>query len=305
MVLSRTIELFCTEQSGHWYPAIGEEAAVVGTFAGLRADDAAAPHYRGALIVPWLRGAPLRSVLGTIVQRPSSPTRGRLYGGFAGDIARGVVPYVTMVLGPNLAVAAGLALAKKTRGSDAVAVASFGDGTAGTGDFHETLNLASVLRLPVVFVCQNNQLSISTPASEGLACDSVSEWAARYRMPAATVDGNDVVAVYRAVGVAVDRARAGHGPSFVEALTYRRTGHFWADPAGYRPAEEVEAWTQRDPITALETRLLASGAAGREELDTVWTRANADVAEAAAALAEEPPLSADDLGLEEVYEHAR
>src|SRR5579884_4138737 len=98
MVLSRAIEPSCIQQSGHWYPSIGEEAAVVGTFAGLRPDDAAAPHYRGALIVPWLRGAPLRSVLGAIVQRPSGPTRGRLYGGFAGDISRGVVPYVTMVL---------------------------------------------------------------------------------------------------------------------------------------------------------------------------------------------------------------
>jgi TPP-dependent pyruvate/acetoin dehydrogenase alpha subunit len=305
MVLSRTIELFCTEQSGHWYPAIGEEAAVVGTFAGLRADDAAAPHYRGALIVPWLRGAPLRSVLGAVVHRRSSPTLGRLYGGFAGDIARGVVPYVTMVLGPNLAVAAGLALAMKTRGSDTVAVASFGDGTAGTGDFHESLNLASVLQVPVVFVCQNNQVSISTPASEGLACDSVTEWASRYRMPAATVDGNDVLAVYCAVGDAVERGRAGHGPSFIEALTYRRTGHFWADQAAYRPPEDVEVWTQRDPITQLETRLLAGGAASRHDLDGVWDWARREVKEAAAALDEEPPLSTDDLGLEEVYEYAR
>jgi pyruvate dehydrogenase E1 component alpha subunit len=193
----------------------------------------------------------------------------------------------------------------KTRGSDAVAVAAFGDGTAGTGDFHESLNLASVLQLPAVFVCQNNQVSISTPMSEGLACDSVAEWAARYRMPAVTVDGNDVVAVYSAVGEAVERARAGGGPSFIEALTYRRTGHFWADPAVYRSSDEAERWAERDPITRLEARLLAGGAATQEEIDAVWAQSRADVDAAAAELADEPVLSADDLGLEEVYEYAR
>src|SRR5581483_3028240 len=109
MVLSRQIETFCMAQSGHWYPAIGEEATVVGTFAGLRQDDMAAPHYRGALIVPWLRGSPLKDIIGCIVQRRGSRTGGRLYGGFTGDMERGVFPFITMVLGPNLSVATGMA----------------------------------------------------------------------------------------------------------------------------------------------------------------------------------------------------
>jgi TPP-dependent pyruvate/acetoin dehydrogenase alpha subunit len=223
MVLSRTIELYAIDLSPHWYPSVGEEAVVVGTFSGLAEGDMAVPHYRGALIVPWLRGRPLRDVMACLVQRRTSPTAGRLYGSFTGALDLGVMPYVTMVLGPNLGVATGCALAFRCRGEPRVAVATLGDGTAGTGDFHESLNLAASLSLPVVFVCQNNGWSISTPADSALAGRSVAEWAERYGMPASQVDGNDVMAVREAVGAAVEHARTGRGPSFVEARTYRRT----------------------------------------------------------------------------------
>src|SRR5581483_4048681 len=143
MALAREIEAFCCEKSPHWYAGIGEEAVPVGVFGALEPNDFAAPHYRGALIVPWLRGRPLRDVLACVVLRRSSPTGGRLYGGFVGGIELGVLPYVTMVLGPNLAIAAGVALAFKTRREEHVAVATLGDGTTGTGDFHESLNLAA------------------------------------------------------------------------------------------------------------------------------------------------------------------
>jgi TPP-dependent pyruvate/acetoin dehydrogenase alpha subunit len=295
MVLSRTIELFAIDLSPHWYPGVGEEAVVVGTFSGLREGDMAVPHYRGALIVPWLRGRALRDVLGCLIQRQGSPTGGRLYGSFVGALEHGVMPYVTMVLGPNLGVATGCALAFRSRGEERVAVATLGDGTAGTGDFHESLNLAASLALPVVFVCQNNQFSISTPAAAALAGASVAEWAARYGMPAERVDGNDVEAVRAAVDAAVGRARAGGGPAFVEALTYRRTGHFGADPAAYRDADELREWEERDPIARLERRL---GVAA----DPVWERCRAEVAAAARAAEERPPLTAADLGIEEVYE---
>lgn len=304
MVLSREIELHACRASGHWYPSIGEEAAVVGTFSALRDGDLAAPHYRGALVVPWLRGQPLSAVLGCLHYHRASPTRGRLYGGFAGDLEHLVVPYVTMVLGPTLAIAVGAGLAFKARGEARVALASFGDGTAGTGDFHESLNLAAVLGVPVVFVCQNNQFSISTPARRALACASVADWAAAFRMPASVVDGNDVVAVRQAVGDAVARARDGGGPSFVEAITYRRTGHFIADPADYRDPGEAADWAERDPIRLLEHRLLAAGLTAAE-LEGVWIDCQAAVAAAAAEARAGEPLGAEDLGIGEPYAPAR
>jgi pyruvate dehydrogenase E1 component alpha subunit len=300
MVHSREIELHCTRKTGHWYPAIGEEATVVGTFAELQEDDFAAPHYRGALIVPWLRGRPLVEVLGCLHYNKTSPTRGRLVGGFTGDIARRVLPYVTMVLGPSLALGVGAALGFQRRGEPNVAVASFGDGTAGTGDFHEALNLAASLQVPVVFVCQNNQYSISTFHKRTLAGAGIADWASRYGMPSSTVDGNDVVAVADSVGAAVRRARGGGGPTLIEAVTYRRTGHFIADPAPYRDPQEVERWEEHDPILALESLLLERGAP-RARLQETWSRARADIELAAAAADAAPSLKPVDVGVGEAY----
>jgi acetoin:2,6-dichlorophenolindophenol oxidoreductase subunit alpha len=296
MLLSREVELYCTRLTPHWYPSIGEEATIVGTFSGLDAGDVAAPHYRGGLIVPWLRGRPLADVLACVHPSRESPTRGRLYGPFCGDVERRVVPYVTMVLGPTIAIAVGAALTFKLRAARNVAVASFGDGTAGTGDFHEALNLAAGRRLPVIFVAQNNQFSISTRASSALACDSIAEWARSYRMPAQRVDGNDVVAIADAVRSATARARDGGGPSFIEAQTYRLTGHFIADPAPYMDSREMEEQRRRDPLLVAEERLRAAGV--REEVfETEREAAKAAVAQAAREAKARPPLTAGDLGL--------
>jgi TPP-dependent pyruvate/acetoin dehydrogenase alpha subunit len=299
MATSRAIETHCVALSPHWYPSLGEEAVLAGTWSQLREDDFAVPHYRGALLIPWLRGRSLKDVLACVRQRRSSPTGGRLYGAFAGDIERRVMPYVTMVLGPNLGVATGIAFAFSRQPGEAIAIASLGDGTAGTGDFHEALNLAGSLRLPVVFVCQNNQVSISTPTAVTHAGESIASWASRYGMPAERVDGNDVEAVAAAVGSAAGRARAGAGPSFVEALTYRQTGHFGADPAAYRDAAEAEEWAARDPLAAVEARLKAGGMSA-DALDAVRRDAEAAVERAAAALEDEPPLGLADLGVVEV-----
>jgi len=302
MAMSREIERYCLAKSPHWYAGVGEEATVVGTYLGLDREDFAAPHYRGALIIPWLRGRPLRDVLGCVVQRRSSPTLGRLYGSFAGGLEWGVMPYVTMVLGPNLGVATGAALAFRHRGQSRVAVASMGDGTAGTGDFHESLNMAAAMRLPCVFVCQNNQFSISTSTATSLAGESIADWAARYGMPSRRVDGNDVEAVFDAVGEAVAAARSGAGPSFVEALTYRQTGHFGADPAAYRSADEHQAWTERDPLLRAAAALEALGVPAAATERTLHDVA-AELAAAAEALEQEPLLSPEDLDREEAMVH--
>lgn len=303
MLVSRAIEHYCVEKTPHWYAGLGEEATVVGTFMSLARDDFAAPHYRGSLVIGWLRGRPLADVLGAVTQRSGSPTLGRLYGSFAGALELGVMPCVTMVLGPNLAVAAGAALAFKGRGESRVALASMGDGTAGTGDFHETLNMAASMKVPCVFVCQNNQFSISTSTRSMLACESIADWAGRYGMPSEQVDGNDVEAVHGAVSAAVARARAGEGPSFVESLTYRHTGHFAADPAAYRSAEEHEAWMERDPIARAEARLRELGVA-EDELARVREDVAVELRRAAEELERRPPLTAEDLEREEAPVHA-
>jgi pyruvate dehydrogenase E1 component alpha subunit len=302
MLLSRGIERFCIEKSPHWYAGIGEEAVVVGTFSALEPEDFAAPHYRGALIIPWLRGRPLEDVLACVAQHRGSPTGGRLYGSFAGALELGVMPYVTMVLGPNLSVAAGAALAYRTRGEQRVALATHGDGTAGTGDFHESLNLAASLELPCVFVCQNNQFSISTSTRATLAGESVADWASRYGMPSRQIDGNDVEAVHTAVGEAVAAARAGEGPSFIEALTYRQTGHFGGDPAVYRSAEQHAEGIARDPIARAEAQLRERGVSD-EQLAHAAEEVAADLRRAAEIVEQAPPLTAADLGLDEVIAH--
>ena len=146
MAMSRAIETHCIESSPHWYPSLGEEAVLIGTWSQLRPEDYAVPHYRGALVISWLRGRSVKDVLGTFTQRKSSPTGGRLYGSFAGGIEHKVMPYITMVLGPNLAVAGGIAFAYRQQGTGGIAIASMGDGTTATGDFHESLNFAASRR---------------------------------------------------------------------------------------------------------------------------------------------------------------
>ena len=303
MVVSRGIERACIEKSGHWYPSLGEEAVIIGSFSGLRREDAAVPHYRGALVVPWLRGRTLTQVMGCVTPSRTSPTRGRMYGGFAGGMEFGVMPFITNVLGPNIAVATGMALAFKLRSEPRVAVVTFGDGTASTGEFHESLNMGAALGAPVIYVCQNNGYSISTDTKRTLAGKTVADWASRYGMPTALVDGNDVLAVVEAVGNFVERARAGGGPALVEAKTLRRGGHFGADPGAYMSQEHTRAAEGSDPIQRLEQVMRVHGCTG-SQIEAVWAEVAAELAQAVAAANTQPALTAQDLGLDEVFEHA-
>jgi acetoin:2,6-dichlorophenolindophenol oxidoreductase subunit alpha len=239
MAVSRSLEEECVRLSGLWYPSIGEEASIIGTFWGADPDDVLYPHYRGSLVVQWMRGRPLDDIFRVMLHRAGAATKGRHAVPFDGHAAGLVMPFASIMLGPNIAMAAGTALALKYRETRSIAICSFGDGTAGTGDFHETLNMAEGLKLPMVFVCQNNQFSISTPANSSLAGDAVSGWAAGYGIPSNKVDGNDLIAVLNAIDSAVEQTRNEQRPTFVELSTYRRTGHFAADPARYRDQEQL------------------------------------------------------------------
>jgi TPP-dependent pyruvate/acetoin dehydrogenase alpha subunit len=204
----------------------------------------------------------------------------------------GLLPTFAIV-GAGLPVAAGAALAAQVKRTGQAAIAVFGDGSANIGAFHETLNLAAVWKLPVVFICENNlygeytRIQLTTPV-EDLATRAVS-----YNMPGVVVDGQDVDLVTRAVAEALARARSGDGPSLLEMKTYRYSGHSRSDAATYRPAGELDAWKQRDPIEIYGSRLVEQGTASEQGLVALRAETKADVERAAeAALASpEPAIS--------------
>lgn len=258
MLATREIDRVIGSIDGHWHPALGEEAVIAGCYHGLRAGDVVAPHYRGMLAASYARGADLRRLFAGLDGRVTSHTRGRYRSDVCGPFEVGIIGLYSGALGPTLEYAAGAALAAKMDANGGVALAVFGDGSASRGNFHEALNLSAVLKLPIVYVCQNNQYAISTP-SEREHGGSIVDRAPGYGVPGIHVDGNDVVAVHETVATAVARARSGEGPTLIEAFTYRLGGHMSADTAPYRPQSELEAWSQRDPIALHAARLATEG----------------------------------------------
>jgi pyruvate dehydrogenase E1 component alpha subunit len=204
------------------------------------------------------------------------------------------------IVGGGIPIAAGAALAAQLRGTDQVAVSFMGDGATDIGVFHESLNLAALWDLPVVFVVENNGYADFIAQRDHQRIEQVSGRAAGYGMAGETVDGNDVEEVQRAAGDAVDRARSGHGPTLLECVTYRWRGHFEGDPQPYRTQDEVEAWKERDPLVLAEWRLSDRGELDDDERDAIHAAARARVADAVAfaEAADMPdPLSA----LEDVF----
>ncbi len=307
MALSRSLERACCAVNPRWFPAEGEEATIVGSFYGLRSDDVAAPHYRGPFIVYFMRGASLARLSAQALGKATGYTLGRSVP-FTGPLDLNVVPWVAGDLGTSLGVATGAGLAawydRQLHGSaarDRVVVVSFGDGTANRGDFHENINLAALWKLPVVYVCQNNAFAISLHRSSYLPeGSSIAARATGYGIPGVCVDGNDVVAVHEAVQQAVARARAGEGPTLIEAETYRMAGHWAGDSATYRDPAELEQWRQRDPLLCLESRLNRQGVATAEQTAGYRRQAEAAVEQAMAEARSAASAGLAELGLDEV-----
>ena len=285
---------------GHWHPALGEEAVIAGCYHGLRPGDAVAPHYRGMLGASYARGADLRRLFAGLEGKATSYTRGRYRSDVCGPFEVGVIGLYSGALGPTIEYAAGAALAAKLDGKGGVALAVFGDGTASRGNFHEAVNLAAVLKLPVVFVCQNNQFAISTPAGREHG-GRIVDRATGYGIPGVGVDGNDVVAVHEAVQAAVARAREGGGPTLIEALTYRVGGHMTADPAAYRSKDEVDQWAGRDPLAQHEARLAREGILDAAGAARLREEVAAEVALAMKLAREDPMPGPDVLGVDRVF----
>ena len=175
-----------------------------------------------------------------------------------GDISKGMLPALAIV-GSGIPIAAGVALTFKLKNIQRVSVSFFGDGATNEGAFHEGLNLASVWKLPVIFICENNLFGVSTRISDTVLLENLSERSSGYGIPGVSVDGNNVEDVFYAARDAVSRARKGNGPTLIECKTYRHWGHSRTDPAKYRRKEEVEAWLERDPLIITRSRLTEMG----------------------------------------------
>lgn len=268
------------------HSSIGQEAVGVGVCYGLRRDDWVLPSLRtrAAFLV---RGISCRHQMAAVFGKDTPQAGGKNTSHHMGDPNLGLMVGGGIV-GGGIAVGVGAGLACKYRNSGAVSVVFFGDGASNRGDFHEALNLAGVLKLPVVFVIENNQYAMSTPLSRSTACRRLCDRSASYGFPGAQVDGNDVLAVHEAAQEAVDRARQDSIPTLLECVTYRWRGHSERDvDTPYRTVEEVEQWKLRCPIKRLHNQLLAWGCSERE-LETIDESCCAEVEDAAAYMDSAP-----------------
>ena len=253
--------------AGGLYRSLGQEATSVGSAFALEKGDVLGPLIRnlGSVLV---MGYSAREILTQHMGRAASPSGGKEGNLHFGLPERGVVSSISM-LGALVPVMAGIALAARMQRRRTVAMTYIGDGGTSTGAFHEGLNFAAVQKLPLVVIAENNGWAYSTPFRKQTAARSLADRAAAYGMPGETVDGNDVLAVYEAASVAVERARGGGGPTLLEALTYRMKGHAEHDGQAYVPREELEEWGRRDPIERYAATLLAAGDATAPDLAAI------------------------------------
>ena len=264
---------------GACHTYIGQEAVAVGVCAHLRHDDTVFSTHRGhghALA----KGVPPREVIAELFGKATGCSRGR--GGsmhlFSPEVG---LMGTTGIVGPNILQATGAGYSFRLLKTDRVSVGFFGDGAVSNGAFHEGINMAAIWDLPVIYVCENNMYATEVPFAYATKNQDVAERARSYGIPGIQVDGNDVVAIYEAAGAAVERARAGRGPTLIEARTYRTRPHAEGmRDAGYRTAEEIQEWKQRDPIALLREGAVSRGVVTDGDLDTIDDEIKAIVADA-------------------------
>ena len=270
----------------------GQEALAVGLASVLRDTDVVAATYRGHGIALALGLTP-ESVLGEIMGKAKG-----CCGGVGGtmhlcDMSVGFLP-TSAIVGAGIPIATGAALAFQTQGIDSVGVAVFGDGATNIGAFHEGLNLASIWKLPVIFICDNNVYGEYSRIHTTTPIEDLHMRAESYNMPHFALDGMDVSAVQAGISEAVERARTGGGPTLIEAKTYRFSGHSRTDQALYRPAGELEKWLERDPIKVTEDALVEQGILNHESIQAMKSSMKVEIANVIATCTEapEPPLAA-------------
>jgi pyruvate dehydrogenase E1 component alpha subunit len=270
---------------------LGEEAVAVGACAAIRDDDYITSTHRGHGHV-IAKGLDVKRMMAELLGKSTGYCNGKGGSMHIADISRGVLG-ANGIVGGGLPISVGSGLSSKYKGTGQVTLCFFGDGASNQGSFHESLNLASVWKLPVIYICENNQFAVTTPCCESTAVENIADRAVGYSMPGVVVDGNDVIAVYNTVSEAVERARAGDGPTLIECKTYRWEGHYLGDPQVYRSKEEVAAWKERDPIRRFAEKLLAENVMTLDEIEESDRRARDLIAEAEKFALESPLPSID------------
>lgn len=296
---SKAVELFAAgEIPGFVHLYLGEEAIATGVCANLEKKDYIASTHRGHghLIS---KGGDLKLMMAELYGKATGYCKGKGGSMHIADVDLGILG-ANGIVGAGMPIATGAAFACKYKKSDAVAVAFFGDGASDRATFHESLNMASIWNLPVVFVCENNGWAISNSQKDHQNITDISDRASGYGIPGVSVDGNDVIAVYEAASAAIERARKGEGPTLVECKTWRHRGHFEGDPGAYKDPKDQEEWLKKDPIAKLEKNLLKLKYATQAELDQVKEAAQAEI-EAAIKYAQESPAPDPSEVLTDVY----
>jgi pyruvate dehydrogenase E1 component alpha subunit len=278
--------------------SLGQEAIAAGFATAMKKDDWTFATYRGHAHT-LARGVPMTPVLAELLGRSNGLMAGKGGSMHLTSVEHGVMGSYA-IIGAHLPIACGAAWSAQYRGTDQVAVCFFGDGSTNIGSFHEALNFAAIWKLPVVFVCENNLWMEYTRTTEVTSVEHpAADRAVAYGLERIVVDGNDADAVYDVAATALARARAGEGPSMIEAMTYRHGGHSRADPAKYRPDAEVAEWLAKDPIPRYRARLLDEGAS-EEQLAAIEADVTAEV-DVATEEAKAGAIPGDDLLMKDVW----
>lgn len=285
---SKAVELFAAGQiPGFVHLYLGEEAVASGVCACLSDKDYITSTHRGHghLIA---KGGNIKMMMAELFGRSTGYCRGKGGSMHIADVDLGILG-ANGIVGAGMPIATGAGFACKYKNTDAVSIAFFGDGASDRATFHESLNMASIWKLPVVFICENNGWAISNSQETHQNITDISDRASSYGFPGVSVDGNDVVAVYEATQAAVARARQGDGPTLVECKTWRWRGHFEGDPGAYKDPKDQADWLTKDPIPRLEKNLIKLKYATQAELDAIKAGVEAEIAEAI-KFAEESPV---------------
>ncbi|MCK4617740.1 thiamine pyrophosphate-dependent dehydrogenase E1 component subunit alpha, partial [Candidatus Aerophobetes bacterium] len=277
---------------------IGEEAVAVGVCASLNRDDYITSTHRGHGHC-IAKGADLKRMMAELYGKETGYCKGKGGSMHIADFSIGILG-ANGIVGGGIPIATGTALASQYLEDGRVTVCFFGDGASNQGGFHESLNLASLWKLPVVYVCENNLYAETTPQADHQPIRDVADRAKSYNMPGVIVDGNDVLAVYEKVNKAVERARAGRGPTLVECKTYRYRGHWEGDPEVYRTKEEVKEWKKRDPLKKFKKYLLENDITQSKEISFVEKKIEDEIKDAI-KYAQASPLPKPESALEDLY----
>jgi len=293
------VKLYRNKELPGWlHSYIGEEAVAVGACASLNRDDYITSTHRGHGHC-IAKGADLKRMMAELYGKETGYCKGKGGSMHIADFSIGILG-ANGIVGGGIPIATGTALASQYLEDGRVTVCFFGDGASNQGGFHESLNLASLWKLPVVYVCENNLYAETTPQADHQPIRDIADRAKSYNMPGVIIDGNDVLAVYEETNKAVERARAGRGPTLIECKTYRYRGHWEGDPEVYRTKEEVKEWKKRDPLKKFKKYLLENDITQFKEISFVEKKIEDEIKDAVKYAQASPPPRPES-ALEDLY----